>query len=179
MRHTTPRVANRGIAMGFIAAAGLVLFYIGVVAGASGSWDHFTSQARQDWYYLAFIVGGFGVQVALMSELRRRKRFNHAVVATSGVGAGASTIGMAACCAHHIADLAPFIGATGAAAFLTDYRVPFMIVGIGVNTVGIILAARRLRHAPTRHERSSDGTSTTVSATTEFEHRETEACAAV
>ena len=55
---------------------------------------------------------------------------------------------MVACCAHHIADLAPFIGATGTAAFLTDYRIPFMIVGIGVNAVGVAIAARRLRRTP-------------------------------
>jgi hypothetical protein len=51
---------------------------------------------------------------------------------------------MVACCAHHLADLAPFIGATGAAAFLTDYRIPFMVVGIGVNAIGIAVTARRL-----------------------------------
>ena len=59
---------------------------------------------------------------------------------------GASTVGMVACCAHHLADLAPFIAATGAATFLTDFRVPFMVTGLGVNAVGVLLAARRLHH---------------------------------
>jgi hypothetical protein len=141
----------RSVRTGALASAGLALFYVVVVAGASGSWDHFTDQARLDWYYLVLIVGGFGIQVALMSELRRRHRLHHSVAAASGAGAGASTVGMVACCAHHLADLAPFIGATGAAAFLTDYRIPFMVVGIGVNALGVTIAARRLRRLPPAH----------------------------
>ncbi len=53
---------------------------------------------------------------------------------------------MVACCAHHIAEFAPFIGATGAATFLIEYRIPFMIVGIGLNAIGVAVAARRLHH---------------------------------
>lgn len=135
----------RSVRAGTLASAGLALFYVLVVAGASGSFGHLVDQARQDWYYLAAIVAGFGVQVALISELRRRHRLQHAAAAAGGAGAGASTVGMVACCAHHIADLAPFIGATGAAAFLTDYRIAFMLVGIGVNAVGVTIAVRRLR----------------------------------
>jgi hypothetical protein len=135
----------RSFRSGALASAALALFYVVVVAGASGSWGHLTDQMRQDWYYLVPIVAGFGVQVALVAELRRRHRLQHAVAAASGAGAGASTVGMVACCAHHLADLAPFIGATGAAAFLTDYRVAFMVIGIAVNAAGVTIAARRLR----------------------------------
>jgi hypothetical protein len=139
---------GRSIRSGALAGAGLVLVYVVVVAGASGSWDHLADQARRDWYYLVAIIGGFGVQVALLSELRGRHRLHHPAAAAGGAGAGASTVGMVACCAHHLADLAPFIGATGAAAFLTDHRVPFMIFGILVNAAGVAIAARRLRHTP-------------------------------
>ena len=148
---------HRSVRVGALASAGLALFYLVVVAGASGSWEHLTDQARQDWYYLAPIVAGFGVQVALISELRRRHRLQHATAAAGGVGAGASTVGMVACCAHHLLDLAPFIGATGAAAFLIDYRVPFMVVGIGVNALGVTIAANRLRRTPfTRSQPEED-----------------------
>jgi hypothetical protein len=40
------------------------------------------------------------------------------------------------------------VGATGAVAFLANYRVAFMVVGITLNAVGITVAARRLRHTP-------------------------------
>lgn len=137
-------MSPRSLRAGLIASAALGLFYAVVVAAASGSLGHLADQARTDWYYLALIIAGFGVQVGLLSELRRRRRLEHAAVA-GGAGVGASSAGMVACCAHHIADLAPFLGATGAAAFLIDYRVPFMLVGIGVNAVGVTIAARRLR----------------------------------
>jgi hypothetical protein len=139
-------ITRRGVALGLCATVGLAAFYGLVVGLASGSWDHLTAQARQDWYFLAPILIGFGTQVTLLAELRHRHRLHH-VAAAGGAGAGASAAGMVACCAHHLADLLPLLGATGAAAFLIDYRVPFMLVGIGINTVGIALAARRLRPA--------------------------------
>ncbi len=123
----------------------MAVFYAAVVGGLAGSLDHPADQARADWFLVLPIVAGFGVQVGLVSELRRRHRLHGAALAAGAAGSGASTVGMVACCAHHLADLAPFLGAGAAAAFLADYRVPFMVVGLGVNGVGIAVAARRLR----------------------------------
>ena len=147
-RHREQPIARRAIITGALAATALAVFYVAVVWVASGSFAHMVDQATSDWYFLAFILAGFGVQVALVTELRRRHRLHHTAAVAGGAGMGASTAGMIACCAHHIADLAPFIGATGAATFLTSYRVPFMLVGIGVNAVGVAVSARRLRHTP-------------------------------
>lgn len=138
------------VRVGVIAAAALVVFYAAVVGGASRSAAHLTSQAASDWYYLVPIVGGFGVQVGLVAELRRRHRLMRAEAAAGASGAGASTVGMIACCAHHIVDLVPFLGATAAAAFLVRWRVAFMLVGIGVNAAGIAVAGRRLRGTQSR-----------------------------
>jgi hypothetical protein len=129
---------------------GFMLFavYMAIVAGASGSFGHFLDQARTDWYFIAPLMAGFGIQVGLLAELRRRKKLQ-ALAAGVGVGgAGASTVGMIACCAHHIADLAPFLGASAAATFLTTYKLWFVLAGLGVNAVGIVLMARRLRALP-------------------------------
>ena len=142
----------RAVRAGVVASAGLAAFYVTVISVASGSLAHLVDQIRSDWYFLVPILGGFGLQVALVAELRRRHRLHRAEAAAGGAGAGASTAGMIACCAHHLADLAPFVGATGAAAFLTDYRIPFMVVGIGVNAAGITVAARRLRLAGSMHQ---------------------------
>jgi hypothetical protein len=147
-RRRVPALAPRSRRIGLLAAGGLALFYVVVVAGASGSLGHLAEQARQDWYFLAFILGGFGLQVALAAELRRRHRLQQTAALAAGTGSGASVVGMVACCAHHLADLVPFIGATGAATFLLDYRIPFMVTGIGVNALGVAVAARRLRRTP-------------------------------
>ena len=141
-------MSARSVRAAAIATALLSLFYVGVVWAASGSFQHVVDQAGRDWYYLALIVSGFGIQVALVSELRRRHRLQHSAALAGGAGVGSSTAGMVACCAHHIAELAPFIGATGAATFLIEFRIPFMIVGIGINAIGIAVAARRLHHTP-------------------------------
>lgn len=138
------RISARSIRHGAIAAAAMALFYLVVVRAASGSWTHLADQARQDWYYLVAIVAGFGTQITLASELRRRHRLGRSAAATGGVGAGASTAGMIACCAHHLAELFPLVGAASAAGFLTDYRVPFMLAGIVINGVAVIVAARAL-----------------------------------
>lgn len=131
----------------------MVAFYLAVVGGASGSWVHLRDQIGADWYLLVLVVVGFATQVALLTELRRRHKLQATTAAASGVGAGASTAGMIACCAHHIADLLPFLGASGAAAFLYDYKLWFVLVGVGVNALGIVIATRRLRHTPIARER--------------------------
>ena len=142
------RAYRRPLVWGLGAAAAMAIFYVAVVAGASGSWTHLRDQLGADWYLLTPVIAGFGIQVGLLSELRRRHRM-HAVAATAGgTGATASAAGMIACCAHHIADLLPFVGLSGAATFLYDYKVAFVTVGIVVNSLGIAIAARRLRHAP-------------------------------
>lgn len=139
------RFSRRSVLAGLLAAFGMAVFYALVVGFASGSARHLGEQASQDWYLLAVVIGGFAVQVACFVELRGRERLRATEAAAGGAAAGASTAGMIACCAHHLADLLPFLGATGLAAFLYDYRLAFVLVGVGVNTIGIILAVRRLR----------------------------------
>ena len=133
----------RSLRWGLVASAGLIAFYVAVLTW-SADWEHLRDQTRQDWWLLVPIVVGFGTQIALTVELRRRHRAHH-LGATSGAGTGASAVGMVACCAHHLADVVPLLGATGLAAFVFDWRVPFMLAGIAVNAVAVSIAARRLR----------------------------------
>ncbi len=139
-------------AVGAAASVAMMLFYVVVVLGASRSVDHLIDQVGADWFLLLPIVAGFGVQVGLLVELRRRQRMHREVIAAGAAGAGASTVGMVACCAHHLADLLPLVGATAAATFLYDYRLPFMLVGVGLNVIAISVALRRLRKTPIVHE---------------------------
>jgi hypothetical protein len=136
-------MSRNGFRAGILAAAGLGVFYAAVVGGVGGL-AHLAQQAGADWPWLVLILAGFGTQVALYAELRRRRRLHPAVAAAAGAGGGASAVGMVACCAHHLADLAPLIGASGAAVFLTSYRLPLILAGIGINVVGVVFTARRL-----------------------------------
>lgn len=145
---------RRSVRVGLIAAAGFGVFYAAVVGGISRSLRHLGTQVASDWPWLVVILAGFGLQVALMWELRRRHQMNRTTAAATGTGTGASAVGMVACCAHHVADLAPFLGASAAATVLLDYRIPFMAAGIAINAVGVVMAIRRLRRLPRPAERS-------------------------
>lgn len=129
----------------------MLLFYVVVVRVGSGSWSHLADQARHDWYYLVAILAGFGAQITLVSELRHRQQLGRGSAVTAGVGTGASTAGMVACCAHHLADLLPIVGAASAAGFVTNYRVPFMLSGIAINAVAVLLSARQLARTTHHH----------------------------
>lgn len=111
------RLDARAVRRGALASVGLAVFYVGVVALASGSGGHLVEQTRQDWVYLMVITTGFGVQVALLSELRHRRALQPELAAVGGAGATASGVGTVACCAHHLAELVPLVGLSGAAGF--------------------------------------------------------------
>jgi hypothetical protein len=142
------RIAACSTKFGMSASVVMFAFYVAVVRLASGSNAHLRDQLRADWYLVTMVALAFGVQVALFVELRRRHRSRAASTAAVSSGMGASTAGMIACCAHHLADLAPFLGLAGAATFLYDYRLAFVGVGLAINTVGITLAVLRLRGMP-------------------------------
>ena len=135
-------VTARSARWGVAAAAALMSLYMAILLAASG-WSHLRDQASQDWWLLTPIIAGFGLQVAFTAELRARHLAHH-LGASTGAGTGASTVGMVACCAHHLADLVPLLGATGLAAFLLDWRVPLMVFGLAVNGVAAVIAGRRL-----------------------------------
>ena len=135
---------RRLVGWGVAASGALATFYVAVLA-ASGGWEHLADQARADWWLLAPIILAFGAQVALSVELRRRHRAQR-LATTTGAGTGASAVGMVACCAHHLVDLAPLLGAAGVAGFLFDWRIPLMIGGLAVNLVAVGVAGRRLAH---------------------------------
>jgi hypothetical protein len=138
-------LSTRSLLFGVGGSLGLATLYAVIVGGASGSLRHLAEQAGSDWYLLLPLALGFGLQVSLIVELRMRHRLQAATATAGTAGAGASTAGMVACCAHHVADLAPFLGATGAATFLIDYRIPFIVGGLGITTIGVAVSARRLR----------------------------------
>lgn len=121
---------------GLVGAGAILAVYLGLVTLTSGSWEHARELLAEDRWFVGLIVLGFGVQVGLFVHLRRNLHAHRggAMTATSG---GTSTAAMIACCAHHVSDVLPLLGLSGAAIFLAQYKVPFMVVGIVSNAVGI------------------------------------------
>ncbi|MDO8750613.1 MAG: hypothetical protein Q7K03_05665 [Dehalococcoidia bacterium] len=138
LRRVLPLVA------GFAGTGLLVMLYLGIVTWAQGL-THALELFSQDRAFVAAIAAGFGLQVGLYSYLRLV--VHHGVrlampTAATGVGTGTSSLAMVACCIHHVADVLPVLGLSGAAIFLNQYRVPIMVVGLAVNAVGVVIMLR-------------------------------------
>ena len=139
-------IAPRSIAAGLVAAAALLGLYLGIISLAQGV-EHALAQFVTDAPFVGLIAAGFGTQIALYVELRSVDRLHRASAAVTAAGTGTSTAAMLACCAHHLVDLLPLLGLSAAAVFLNAYKTPLMLVGIGMNLIGIVVIARQLRRA--------------------------------
>ena len=130
------------VLFGLAAAGGLLGFYLGILSLAQG-WSHATQQVSEDGRVVIAIASGFGVQVGLFSYMRGLRMHGHASgVATS---TGTSSVAMLACCAHHVSDLLPVLGLSGAAIFLNAYRTPLLWLGVLMNLAGIAYLVLQLQ----------------------------------
>lgn len=132
----------RPIAFGLLAALALQAFYLGMIILAQG-WGHALQQLAEDRWFVGAIIAGFGTQVGLFTYLKGL----HAHAARSGVAAstGTSTAAMLACCAHHLTEILPIVGLSGAAIFLNAYKMPLLWLGIAMNLGGILYLAYKIR----------------------------------
>lgn len=134
----------RPFAAALLGVAGLLAFYLGVITLAQG-WAHATQQLAEDRWFISVIALGFGAQVSLFVYLRAL----HAHAAAGGVAAstGTSTAAMLACCAHHLADVLPIVGLSGAAVLLNAYKTPLLWLGIAMNVAGALYLIHKVQQA--------------------------------
>jgi hypothetical protein len=133
---------RRPMLVGSLAGLGLLAFYLGTIALAEDT-RHAWQQLQRDRWFVAALTLGFGTQMALWSVLRRL----HARSMASGMVAstGTSTVAMLACCAHHLVDVLPILGLSGAAVVLTAYQAPLLWAGLGLNALSVLWLLRQLR----------------------------------
>lgn len=138
------QVPIQPILFGLAASAGLLAFYLGIITLAQG-WAHAVTQLGDDRWFVAAIALGFGTQVGLFTYLRGL----HRRAAAGGVAAstGTSAAAMLACCAHHLAEILPIVGLSGAALFLNAWKTPLLWLGILMNLGGIVYLLRQIRTA--------------------------------
>lgn len=135
---------KKPIVIGILSSLLLLLLYFGILATAN-SFAHAIDQFTEMWYWILGLVAGFGVQVGLYSYVRTSLHAQTAASTEVAAAGGISTGSMVACCLHHLTDVLPLIGLSAAAAFLTEYQVLFMIIGILSNFVGITFMLRMLQ----------------------------------
>jgi hypothetical protein len=133
------------ILMGTFGALALFGLYLSIVTIAQG-WQHAIELFGQDAWLVIPIMIGFGVQVGLYTYLRGMlRRGAHSSTMMMGAGGGTSTAAMVACCVHHVADLLPLLGLSAAASFLAAYKIPFMLISLAMNMLGIVVIWRAIR----------------------------------
>ena len=128
------------IGAGLAGAGLLTLLYFSIVSWAESP-QYAVELFWEDRWLIIPIILGFGVQAALYTILRKQLFVPMTHTGSSGalVGAsgGMSTVAMVACCVHHVTDVLPILGLTAAATFLAEYRLAFMLVGLGTTLAGI------------------------------------------
>lgn len=133
------------ILIGILGALALFALYLTIVTLAQG-WQHAIELFEQDAWLVIPIMTGFGVQVGLYTYLRGvLRRGSRSSKVMMGAGGGTSTAAMVACCAHHVADVLPLLGLSAAASFLAAYKIPFMLMGLAMNVIGIVVIVRAIR----------------------------------
>ena len=145
------RDVRRPATAGLLAASGLVGLYVGIVRVGSASWAHAVELLATDWYLVAAVATGFGVQIGLFTHLRRLIRQRAGLRSATAMAAGGtatSTTSMVACCLHHASEVLPAIGLSGAAVFFTTYKVPVILAGLATNAMAIGLILRAIRRHP-------------------------------
>lgn len=132
----------KSIFYGIIASLSLLTLYATVMTLLSG-WQATVEQFQSFWYLMVPLVVGFGIQIALYTNISTAMKTNAQVsMKTSGVTSGAT---MLACCVHHLTDVAPFLGLAGLSMFLTRYQVPILTFGIAMNFIGIFVILKHLK----------------------------------
>src|SRR3990170_3385663 len=133
------------VAAGLLGALFLTGVYLGIVSLAESP-GHALDLFWEDRLFVIPILIGFGIQAGLFARLKLGPPAHVAAAgATTAAGGGMSTAAMVACCAHHVGDVLPILGLSAAAAFLAQWKVPFLAVGLFTNLIGIAIMLRALR----------------------------------
>jgi hypothetical protein len=132
--------------------AALMAVYLGIVSLAESP-QRAVELFREDKAFVIPIMLGFGAQVGLYTLLKKGLYLPAGVPAggaTTAASGGISTMAMAACCAHRVADVLPLVGLSAAAAFLANWKIPFLVVGLISNLIGIAVMLRLIFKARRR-----------------------------
>ncbi|MBI5035043.1 MAG: cation transporter [Chloroflexi bacterium] len=156
MRSITISGVKRNILLPILAGSLAILamlgFYLGILTVLQSP-SHALEQLSIDIVWVGLVALGFGAQIGLYTHLRLLVHAAKLAGATAvtGAGTGTSTLGMVACCAHHLSDLAPLVALTGASSlygaisFFNEWKYAFIALGLAMNVVGIVVTTRTIR----------------------------------
>lgn len=142
------KIYSREIKIGILASTLLLALYFLIMILATRSIETTLDQFRTLWYWMILLSTGFGIQIGLFMYLKDYIKDQEVVGRPRAVAAtstGTSTVSMVACCAHHLTEILPILGLSGAAILLTRYQVPFILFGVFMNVIGIIYMMKQIK----------------------------------
>jgi hypothetical protein len=147
-------ITKKPIIVGSIASLALLSIYF-IILTIAASIEYATRQFLDIWYWIVILVLGFGGQVGLFVYIKnaireKTAKLNAEIAATGGITTGS----MIACCAHHVTDVLPIIGLSAAAIFLIRYQIPFIILGIFSNLIGLTIMLNTIQKHSLFNEKS-------------------------
>lgn len=142
------KVSYTTVIKGSVASASLLGFYF-IISSLLGGLEFARTNFLQLWYWMIPLIIGFGVQIGMFFHIK--ESMHKKAIAPAAASTGVSTTSMVACCAHHLADIAPFLGITAAATFLTKYQSSLLLIGIVSNILGITFMASLMSKRVSRH----------------------------
>ena len=126
--------------IGIVGALLLIVLFFTIVILASGTLENAWQEFTRLWYWVLILAAGFGLQLGLFFHIRNSANGavseGKAEVAASGT---ISTGSMIACCTHGLVNLLPILGASAAAAFLAQYQLPLILLGVFSNLTGLTI----------------------------------------
>jgi hypothetical protein len=84
---------------------------------------------------MILLVLGFGAQIGMF--FYAREQMHESAAAGAAASTGISAASMVACCAHHLADILPFLGISALGILFAKYQTVFLLAGILSNILGI------------------------------------------
>ena len=118
----------------------LFTFYFLVLFLVTKDITYPASQFRALNPWISILIAGFGIQSGLFGLIRKGHMLRlHKKEANVSLGTSSafSGISMVVCCAHHLAEVIPVLGITGLSLFLTEFQKEALILGVGINLIGV------------------------------------------
>jgi YHS domain-containing protein len=131
---------NRAPIIGALGGLSLLIIFFSIVTLANGSFGSAFNEFQRIWYWLLLLASGFGFQLGLFVHLKQSVKEKMASATAEVAASGTiSTGSMIACCSHALVNVLPILGISAAAAFLAQYQLPFILIGVFSNLIGITI----------------------------------------
>jgi P-type Cu+ transporter len=135
---------EKPIRNGLLATIGMLALYF-LAVGLISDWPFVKSQFALYWYFIISLAIGFGIQIALYTQLKQLVASGLGSGRVLGVTGATSTAAMISCCAHYLTNILPILGTIGLVTFIAQYQTEFFWIGLAFNIAGITYMISKIK----------------------------------